>query len=155
MQTTKKALEDQLERIRELESRLTFRLAVLSKRLDHQASDMLRDTPINLSSFRFLNTIATFEAISIAEASRYIAMDRALASRTALELERLGLVRFRGDPANKRKKLVEMTDAGHDLLASLLPRFEERRARIEEGLGDDLLDAFRACLDVLEETVET
>ena len=154
MQTSKKALEDQLERVRELESRLTFRLSVLSKRLDQQASDMLKGTPINLSSYRFLNVINTFEAISIADASRFIAMDRALASRTALGLEKLGLVRFQSDPGNKRKKLVVLTDAGGALITSLLPHFEGRRAKIEAHLGDDLLRALSECLDLLEETVE-
>jgi DNA-binding MarR family transcriptional regulator len=128
-------------------------MAILSRHLDQQASALLKDKPVNLSSYRFLRTVDTFEQISIADVSRFIAMDRALASRTAMELERSGFVTFRKDPGNKRTKLVVMTETGKKLVDEILPRFRERTERIENRLGEELLGSLALCLDLLEETV--
>lgn len=42
MHVSTKNLEEQLNRLRALESRLTFRLSVVGKLLDHQAAGMLK-----------------------------------------------------------------------------------------------------------------
>jgi len=86
-----KSLEDQPERVRDLESRMTFRLSVLSKVLDHQAQTLVVGADINLTSYRFLNVVSTLGLISISDISRFCGIDRAQASRTAVDLEKRGL----------------------------------------------------------------
>ncbi|MEM8648322.1 MAG: MarR family transcriptional regulator [Pseudomonadota bacterium] len=138
-------LEQQLTRVRDLESRLTFRLSVLSKLLDQQAVALLDDAPINLTGYRILNVINTFGEISISDISRFCAIDRAQVSRAAAELSRQELVAFRSDPVSKRKKIVVLTAEGGALLNELSPRFLARNTTLNEVLGAErreaLLDA--------------
>lgn len=153
MLTKKQELEAKLRKIHELEQRLTFRLHILSKQIDQQAAEMLRDAPINLSAYRFMTTLDSLGECSIADMARFITMDRALASRTAVELERNGFVEFRKDPANRRKKLVALTGEGEAFLARIMPRFEARRARLRDHLGEDMFATLHACLDRLEDAI--
>ncbi|MDH3661854.1 MAG: MarR family transcriptional regulator [Alphaproteobacteria bacterium] len=153
MKLTSAALESQLEKVRELESQLTFRIAVLSKRLDQQVVALLKDTPLNLTSYRILVVIDTFEEISISDISRFNAIDRAQVSRTAIELEKQGLVTFRSDPSSRRKKMVVLTEAGQALLDDLHPRFEARQKKLEQGLGPEAHQALWQGITKLAEAV--
>lgn len=146
-------LETQLEQVRELESRLTFRLSVLSKMLDQQGQELLRDTPLNLTSYRILLVVETFGAISISDISRFTALDRAQISRTAEALSGKGLVSFSADPGSKRKKIVGLTDEGATLIAKIKPRFAERDRVLAEGLGPEMYEALQQGLVKLGATL--
>lgn len=153
MKLTSAALESQLEKVQELESQLTFRLAVLSKLLDQQVVALLKGTPLNLTSYRILIVVNTFEEISISDISRFNAIDRAQVSRTAVDLEKSGFVSFRGDPRSKRKKLVLLTEAGRAFLDEVRPKFEARRKALEQGLGPDAHEALWKGMSRLAELV--
>lgn len=153
MHMTAKSLEAQLEKVRELEGRLTFRLSVLSKTIDQQSSDLLKDTPLSLASYRILAVVGTFEEISISDISRFNAVDRAQVSRTAVDLAASGYVAFQSDPGSKRKKIVVLTEAGRALLDSLSPKFETRRKALKEGLGEEANAALWQGLDKLAEII--
>lgn len=153
MKLTSAALESQLEKVRELESLLTFRLAVLSKLLDQQVVELLQGTPLSLTSYRILTVVDTFEEISISDISRFNAIDRAQVSRTAITLEEQRLVTFRSDPSSKRKKLVALTDQGHALLDEIRPRFDARQRALEQGLGPEAHAALWKGMTKLAELV--
>lgn len=153
MLVSAKALEHQLEKVRELESRLTFRLSVLSKLLDQQAQDLLTDTEINLTSYRILNIINTFGTVSISDISRFCGIDRAQVSRSAVALDKRGLVVFSHDPASQRKKLVSLSDAGQKLLSELDPRFRARNDEINALLGPERRAAVTEAINILTEHV--
>lgn len=148
-----RALEAQLGRVRALESLLTFQMAVVSRRLDQQASALLQDTGLNLTAYRILTVTDVFEAISVSDLSRYNAIDRAQVSRTAADLERRGLVSFLSDPGSRRKKLVALTDAGVALLETVRPRFMQRNRDLEAALGPEALEGLRQGLEALAGTV--
>ncbi len=148
-----KTLEDQLERVRALESRLTFRLSILSKFLDQQAQAMLEGSGINLTGYRILNVINTLGGTSISDISRFCAMDRAQVSRSATELERQGLVMFKEDAVSKRKKLVEISSAGNTLLETIKPAFLERNEKLDELLGPERKAALTEAINLMTEHV--
>lgn len=139
-------LETQLEQVRELESRLTFRLSVLSKMLDQQGQEILKDTPLNLTSYRVLLVVETFGAISISDISRFTGLDRAQISRTAEALGRGGLVSFSAAPDSKRKKIVGLTESGQTLIAEIKPRFAQRDRMLADGLGPEMSEALQQGL---------
>ena len=146
-------LETQLEQVRELENRLTFRLSVLSKMLDQQGQELLKDTPFNLTSYRVLLVVETFGAISISDISRFTALDRAQISRTAEALGHSGLVCFSADPNSKRKKIVSLTEEGVTLLEEIKPRFAERDRVLAEDLGPEMFEALQQGLVKLGATL--
>ncbi len=148
-----RALEHQLEKVRDLESRLTFRLSVLSKLLDHQAQELLAGTDINLTSYRMLQIISTFDTVSISDISRFCGIDRAQVSRSAVDLDKRGLVVFSDDPASQRKKLVSLSDAGQELIDQLRPRFLARNAEFDALLGPERRTALTEAINILTEHV--
>ncbi|MEO1681507.1 MAG: MarR family transcriptional regulator [Pseudomonadota bacterium] len=153
MVVTAKSLEEQLAKVRGLEDRLTFRLSVLSRLLDQQAQDMLEGADINLTSYRILNVVNTFEVISISDISRFCGIDRAQISRSAMSLAKRGLVKFQGDPVSKRKKNVSLTEAGQTLLEDLHPRFLARNLELDDVLGPERRAALTDAINILTEHV--
>ncbi len=140
MALTSKELEIQLERVRTLESNVTFQFSIISKLMDNNAISLLTDTPLNLTAYRLIRTVEVFDEISIADLSRHMVTDNAQISRTASDLGNKGLVEFRADPKNKRRKLVVLSADGKTLMAKLAPRFEARRASVEECLGEQAIE---------------
>ena len=62
------------------------------------------------------------------------------------ELERLGYVRREPDPADARRKLVRLTDRGHDALRQSAAIFDELRDAWAAGLPAGALDELLATL---------
>lgn len=153
MHLSAKTLEDQLERVRQLKSRLTFRLSVLSKLLDQQAQVMLEGRGINLTGYRILNIVNTLGSVSISDISRFCGMDRAQISRSAVELEKKGLVEFQDDAISKRKKLVAISPAGLTLLGSIEPAFRARNESLDKILGPERKAALTEAISLLTEHV--
>lgn len=153
MHVSTKNLEEQLNRLRALESRLTFRLSVVGKLLDHQAAGMLKGSGVNLTSYRILNIIHTLGGTSISEISRFCGIDRAQVSRSAVELERRGLIAFTDDPGSKRKKLAVLSADGQALLDQLYPAFLRRNEELDELLGPERRAALIEAINLLTEYV--
>src|ERR687893_329742 len=77
---------------------------------------------------------------------------RALARRfdEALKpLERLGLVAIGADPADRRSRLLSLTEKGREVLASAVPIWREVHAEVEAGLPKPGPDALRGALAAL------
>ncbi|WP_288960416.1 hypothetical protein [uncultured Sulfitobacter sp.] len=55
------------------------------------------------------------------------------------ELASKELVTFKGDPTNKRRKLVSLSPKGKELMDDLAPRFTARREGVEACLGDQTI----------------
>ncbi len=153
MHLSAKTLEEQLERVRTLESRLTFRLSVLSKLLDQQAQAMLDGTGINLTGYRILNVITTLGSTSISDISRFCGIDRAQVSRSATVLEKQGLVQFEDDAVSKRKKLVAISTDGRALLETVKPAFVERNEKLDELLGPERKAAVTEAINLMTDHV--
>ncbi|MBO9452226.1 MarR family transcriptional regulator [Tropicibacter sp. R16_0] len=139
MAITSRALQKKLERVQKLESNVTFQFSLISKLMDQDAQALLTDTPLNLTAYRLMKTVETFESISIADLSRHMVTDNAQISRVATDLGHKGLVEFRADPKSKRRKLVALSNDGRGLMAELAPRFAERRMAVERLLGEDTI----------------
>lgn len=137
---TAQLLEEQLDAVKELESRLTFRLSLLSRQADHEATELLHDVPISLAAYRVLSVVDTFKEMSLSDISRFNGIDRAQVTRSAASLEKQGLIEFRADAHSKRKKLVVLSERGKELLEKVKPRFAERRKALEAAMGEEDLE---------------
>lgn len=148
---TSKVLEVQLERVRKLESNVTFQFSIISRLMDMDVTRLLKDTPLNLTGYRLLRTVQTFERISMADLARHMVTDNAQISRTAADLYKRGLVGIEADPSSKRRKIVVMTPQGESLLKELDPIFDKRRQGVKDCLGDDLMAALTEAFERLAE----
>lgn len=132
-----------LNGIATLESRLSFRLAVLQRMLDRQLARLLASHGMSIADYRIMLTIDAFGEISNADLVRMVVVDKALVSRRCKDMIGEGLVEAKADPANARRKLLGLTPAGQARLAEVEPEVEARNAAL-----DDQLDATqRAALD--------
>jgi DNA-binding MarR family transcriptional regulator len=106
---------------------------------------------LTLSQLSALNRLrrdgpATAASLAAAEHVSQQAIAQILAS-----LRRAGLVGAAPDPADRRKCLLEVTDAGHALIGSILASRNAWLVRaLEQTVGPDELDALDRAIDLLE-----
>ena len=141
--------ERALDGLAQLESRLTFRLAVLNRLLDRQLSRILARYDLTLAAYRVLLTVDAFVEVSGAELTRYVVVDKGLVSRRAADLEKAGLIAARIDPSNARRKLFRLTGLGRDRLAEVEPVVAARQADLAAQLANEELQVLNAALGKL------
>ena len=72
----------------------------------------------------------------MAPVAQLLAMDRTTLTAAMKPLERRGLVEVHVDEADRRSRLLVLTDAGRNALASALPIWRETHREVEAGLQD-------------------
>lgn len=119
-------LEDQMRKLNELNSHLTYRLNKLSKLLESEAAIRLKGTGINLTTYRIMLIVSIFEEITVSDLARLMVIDRAQVSRLSSEMARQGLLTSKSDKSNKLKKLLMLTPEGQERYEELRIRFSDR-----------------------------
>lgn len=138
-----------LEGISRLETRLPFRVAVLSRLLDRSIGRILAEHDLTLAPFRILVTIDAFGEMSAADLTRYVVVDKALISRRTADLVKKGYVASRTDPKDPRRKILSLTDAGIAKLDALKPAVDRRQEELEAQLSSEERRAFAMALEKL------
>jgi DNA-binding MarR family transcriptional regulator len=86
---------------------------------------------------KILNVLGFSEPMSLAELSRRAHMDKAWVSRCVGGLERRGLVRKWAKEEDVRVSLVELTDAGQELVREITPTMLAREEELLVGLDEE------------------
>ena len=103
------------------------------------------ETGLPFSRIRILLRLAR-SPMTVKEVASAATIDAPAATVAVNDLEDRGLVVRETDPNNRRSKLVSLTDAGRDLVASVKPS-TIRRPRLCRALSDDeLADASQAII---------
>lgn len=92
-------------------------------------------------------------ARSISDLARSLGVSHTAVNQVAAEMAREGLIRWRRDPTDGRKRLLELTAAGRSTVDSLEGLWDEVRAATREVLaesGHDLLEALLAVEAALD-----
>ena len=105
--------------------------------------------PVGLTSgqFSLLMSLNRPAPPSIGSVARLLAMDRTTLTANLKPLERRGLVATGVDPADRRGRLLSLTDAGRTLLAAAVPIWVSNHADVERLLAQP--DTLRAELGAL------
>ncbi|MFP2957901.1 MarR family winged helix-turn-helix transcriptional regulator [Myxococcus sp. 1LA] len=114
----------------------------LARRFD----DALRPVGLTHGQFSLLMSLNRPQPPSIGPVAELLAMDRTTLTANLKPLERRGLVKTSVDPADRRGRLLTLTDAGHQLLQSALPLWEQMNEETERLLAHTDADALRAGL---------
>ncbi|MHA3977512.1 MarR family winged helix-turn-helix transcriptional regulator [Halovulum sp. GXIMD14794] len=136
-----------LESLAELEKRLSFRISRLSKLLDGHATKYLAQHGLGLTWYRILMVLGIFGETTAADLSRLMVIDRAQISRAVSDLLARGFLIQQEDPTNRRRKLLNLTEAGRALLAEVQPQLEARQKVFVDLLEDSELEALRGAID--------
>jgi DNA-binding MarR family transcriptional regulator/RimJ/RimL family protein N-acetyltransferase len=119
-------VRDALARLRRFNRLLTRRIGLLG--------DRYLDSPLPFAEARLLYELALLAPLGTHHLQRLLDVDRAQMSRGLASLESRGFVRRRGDPGDRRKRIVDVSARGRRLLASLDVRADARAASMIDGL---------------------
>ena len=116
----------------------------LARRLD----EALRPVGLTSGQFSLLMALNRPEKAAMGPVARLLAVDRTTLTAALKPLERLGLVSIEADPADRRSRLIGLTEKGGQALAAALPIWRRVHAGIEAGLpapdAEGLRNALRA-----------
>jgi DNA-binding MarR family transcriptional regulator len=125
-----------------------FDLRRATRAISRMYDDFLRDAGLNITQFALLRLIRTEKELSISTLGRYMVMDRTSITRALAPLERDGLIHSRPG-ADKRIRIVSVTNKGRKLVEDAEPKWREAQEALIEAIGED---RWRAMSTVLRDT---
>ncbi|HKK07985.1 MAG TPA: MarR family transcriptional regulator [Gemmatimonadota bacterium] len=128
---------------------LCFRVRRVSRALTRLYDEALRPLEIQATQLTVLNAIALLEERNapMGELADVLAMDVTTLSRNLRPLRKAGLVRSERSEADRRVRLVKVTEEGRRTLERALPLWQEAHERVVEVLGPELAGELRTGFD--------
>jgi DNA-binding MarR family transcriptional regulator len=117
----------------------------LARRFD----EALRPFGLTNGQFSLLMSLNRPAPAGMGSVATLLGMDRTTLTAALKPLERRGLVAVAADPADRRSRLLTLTEEGLAVLASAVPTWEATHAAVEARLGDLDPARFRAGLSAL------
>jgi len=105
---------------------------VLARRFD----EALRPVGLTNGQFSLLMSLNRPAAATMGSVAALLAMDRTTLTANLKPLMRRGLLQTAVDPADRRGRLLTLTDAGRSLLAQAVPIWERTHADVDRMLQD-------------------
>ncbi len=109
----------------------------------------LRPFGLTNGQFSLLMALNRPKAPPMKDIAALLAMDRSTLTATLKPLERRGMVRVLPDEADRRSRLLYITDAGRDALAAALDTWRTTHDEIDRLVTDGSLDEMRSGLEQL------
>lgn len=120
-----------------------------ARRLARRFDEALRPLGLTSGQFSLLMSLNRPKPPSISSVAVLLAMDRTTLTANLKPLERRGLVGVSVDPADRRSRLLTLTEQGRHLLTAALPGWQHVHAEVERLLEETDADALRAGLRAL------
>jgi DNA-binding MarR family transcriptional regulator len=117
----------------------------LARRFD----EVLRPFGLTNGQFSLLMSLNRPEPPPMGPVASLLAMDRTTLTAALKPLERRGLVEVSQDPADRRSRVLILTEKGHDLLIRAVPVWESTHREIEQLMPDSDPDKLRRDLRAL------
>jgi MarR family transcriptional regulator, temperature-dependent positive regulator of motility len=87
--------------------------------------------------FAVLNALLREPGLDQQTLGRRVALDRSTVAEVVARLTERDLVRWRRDTADGRRKVIELTPRGEEVLQELIPRTHDMTRRLVRGLRPD------------------
>ncbi len=135
---------------------LASRLKRLGERLQQEATEVYakQDLDFRARWFAVFAALTDRSPLGVSELAATLGLTHTAIAQIGREMEREGLVASAGDPRDRRRRLLALTERGRRAIARLTPCWEEIRATTAElavESGHDLLAAIAAMEDLLTE----
>ncbi|PSH70537.1 MarR family transcriptional regulator [Phyllobacterium brassicacearum] len=114
----------------------------LARRFD----DAMRPFDLTNGQFSLLTSLNRPKPPNLSSVASLLAMDRTTLTAALKPLERRGLVVVAPDPADKRSRLMVLTQRGMHLLADVTPIWTNTHKELERLLGDGEHDRLLSSL---------
>ena len=125
---------------------LCLHLQRAARAVARRFDEALRPFGLTNGQFSLLMSLNRPSAPRIGDLVPLLAMDRTTLTAAFKPLERRGLVRVLVDPADKRGRRIEITDAGRDALAAAVPVWRRTHDEVDALVASRDLDGLRADL---------
>jgi DNA-binding MarR family transcriptional regulator len=109
----------------------------------------LRPHGLTNGQFSLLMSLNRPEPPPMGPVASLLAMDRTTLTAALKPLERRGLVQIIPDPADRRSRILQLTDAGRKLLAEALPAWKHTHEEIEREIPSGDPETLRRSLRAL------
>lgn len=130
---------------------LTYRLSVLSAKLNRQAGMVLkRAGNLRVPEWRILSLLLVHREMNGSEVTDIVGFDPGLISRTFRALEQRGLISVRRTDDDRRSAYMSLTRAGRALHAKVQPMMERRQRHLLSALTAEERAAFLRIVDKLQ-----
>ena len=116
------------------------------RRIIQAVGRRLRSHRLNPQRFWVVVNLSEAPGLSLRELAGRLRMDEPSLSRIIASLGRSRLVRARADPADRRRRSLELTAAGESLARSLAPVASEVRRAVEAGFAPEEKETLRRLL---------
>ena len=123
-----------------------------ARTLSRLFDDALRPVGLTSGQFSLLNALNRPAPPPIAPVAQLLAMDRTTLTAALKPLERDGLVTIAKDPADRRSRLLCLTEKGRETLASAIPIWRDLHGVVEAGLAGLEPDNLRGALNSLSKS---
>lgn len=124
------------------------------RRINQAVGRRLRSHRLNPQRFWLLVNMLEAPGLSLRELAGRLRMDEPAASRIVASLGRRRLVRSRADPADRRRRSLELTAAGESLTRSLAPVAHEVRRAVEAGFTSEEKETLRRLLSRVRDNMD-
>lgn len=114
----------------------------LARRFD----DALRPVGLTNGQFSLMMALNRPVPATFGPLAELLAMDRTTLTAALKPLQRRGLVDIAVDPADRRSRLLTLTEAGRALLSSAVPIWEQTHAAIETAMPGAAPETLRETL---------
>lgn len=125
------------------------------RRADRQLSQMfdqyVRPLGIRSTQYGMLKCVDGLPDPFISDIGRFLSMDQTTVTRNIEKLEKAGLVETGPHPDDPRKKKVELSPTGKDILAKAHPLWEKAQMRVQSRMGED---DYKALLRLLAKLMQ-
>lgn len=107
------------------------------RQLSQMYDQYLRGAGIRSTQYAMLRCVEALPVPFISDIGRALGMDQTTVTRNIGTLERRGLVKTRVHPDDPRKKMVELSAAGLDVLEQARPLWREAQDAVVARMGRD------------------
>ena len=125
---------------------LCLQMQRAARALARRFDEALRPLGLTNGQFSLLMALNRPEPPAMQPVAQLLAMDRTTLTAALKPLARKGLISILVDPADRRSRRLQLTDAGHELLGQALPVWRDVHDSLEAGMGELSADALRAGL---------
>ncbi|MDG0791149.1 MarR family transcriptional regulator [Cohnella ginsengisoli] len=104
---------------------------------------------IGSGQYIFLMAIASGRSVTQKALSERLLVDKTTTAKAIAKLEMEGYVRREPDPADNRYQLLELSEAGRQVVPKVREALARMKARTRKGLSDEAYDSFLESLKIV------
>ena len=136
----------------ELYEHLPFQIGMLTNLIRQVTSDVyVRESGLSAREWRVLAMLGCKGTMMPAQVATETGMDRATITRAVGKLEKQGYVFIGGDEADRRRKVLYLTDKGVNICEEIRPIMDARGFELEEVLSKTELKYYYKIMGKLQE----